>query len=315
METLNYSENQYDNIDISSVQWLQELNDRYKSSDSIDKELIKNEVNEMLKKWYNIYSEKQYNQFKVLLNSMDIVELCPFDTFWNFIDFDEYIDLQHKFSIKLTDWLFRLFPGTNLWFIDPVQWGYILDGNFHKELSFSYSDNTADNNQFNLNLDRKSENNCLLLKSQNEDLKNINTQLLQEKDLITQKNQELIEEVKALKENAQSINWWDNEKNNNQPDAEKIEDTIPKNQEYIVKSWDTLWDLVKKNYGLSSNRDIANCVNKLVKFNIENNNSWELSTDNTPDGIFGDKIFVNQKILFAWELIFRDQIFTLKKEK
>ena len=317
METLTYWENKHlENIDISSIQWLKDLNNMYQNFDSINKELLKNEVNEMLKKWYNIYSENQYNQLELLLYSMDIVELCPFNTFWNFIDFDEYIDLQHKFSIKLTDWLFRLFPGTNLWFIDPIQWGYISGGEFHKELNFSYSDNIADNNQFQVNLERKSEKNCLLLKSQNEDLKNINIQLLQEKDLISQENQELIAQVKELKNITQSVDWWDNKKNKNPAKVEKTEDNKPENKEYIVQKWDTLWDLVKTHYSLTSNRDIANCVNKLVKYNIENNtDNRNIAEDNTPDWIFWDKIYVWQKILLAWELKFRDQVFSLKKEK
>jgi hypothetical protein len=96
---------------------------------------------------------------------------------------------------------------------------------------------------------------------------------------------------------------------------EKSPENITEDQEYIVKNWDTLWQIVKMHYWLTSNRDIANCVNKLVKYNIENNNAWKLAEDNTPDGIFWDKIYVWQKILLAKELVFRNQKFHLKSKK
>jgi hypothetical protein len=88
-----------------------------------------------------------------------------------------------------------------------------------------------------------------------------------------------------------------------------------KDEVYTVKKWDKLWNIVKEKYSLTSNRDIANCVNKLVKYNVENNNAWKLQDDNTPDGIFGDKIYVDQKILLAEKLTFRKQEFILNSKE
>lgn len=88
---------------------------------------------------------------------------------------------------------------------------------------------------------------------------------------------------------------------------------LNKPESYTVESWDTLWKIVKEKYGLTSNRDIANCINKLVKYNVDNEDKRDIEDDNTPDGIFWDKIYVWQKILLANELIFRKQIFKRKK--
>lgn len=42
---------------------------------------------------------------------------------------------------------------------------------------------------------------------------------------------------------------------------------IPIVSKYIVQKWDTLWKIVKKQYGLTDTNDIANMVNALVKDN------------------------------------------------
>jgi hypothetical protein len=57
-------------------------------------------------------------------------------------------------------------------------------------------------------------------------------------------------------------------------------------------------------------------VNKLVKYNIEHNtDNRNIAEDNTPDGIFWDKIYVGQKIILAKELTFRKQIFQLNNQE
>lgn len=285
-------------------------------------EKIKWEISEkfknLLDKWVNIESKKKYDDIKFFMELFDFPKLPEY----NKIIFDTLTAVYqfgYNFSMRLEWNKYIIYPSSqykNAWMLNPSQLWYIESGIFYSEVSIFNRDNIADNNQLNLDLDKICDNNYVLLKSQNEELKKINKQLSQKRDILTQKNQKLIAEVKELKNNVEWWDLWNNQIDTNQNTSQKSPEKVSHVQEYTIQPWDTLWQIVKTHYNLTSNRDIANCVNKLVKYNIENNtDNRNIAEDNTPDWIFWDKIYAWQKILLAWELKFRDQVFSLKKEK
>jgi len=55
-------------------------------------------------------------------------------------------------------------------------------------------------------------------------------------------------------------------------------------QEYKIKSWDTLRNIVKRHYWLTSHKQISRFINKIVKHNTNKNNNKYLNIDNKPKG-------------------------------
>lgn len=54
---------------------------------------------------------------------------------------------------------------------------------------------------------------------------------------------------------------------------------------YEVKKWDTLWKIIREQYGVSDFTDIANILYKITQFN-QKNNSWENKVDfSKPDDL------------------------------
>lgn len=89
------------------------------------------------------------------------------------------------------------------------------------------------------------------------------------------------------------------------------EKVINKNQdeEYTIKKWDKLWNIVKEHYWLEDPRDIANAVNRVAKYNAEKWKTKTFSEDfNPPDGIIWDKIIIWKNIYLP------DTLMVLKKE-
>ncbi len=70
-------------------------------------------------------------------------------------------------------------------------------------------------------------------------------------------------------------------------------------QEYKIKHWDTLRNIVKKHYWLKNHKQIANYINTVVAYNLQNNHAKYLTIDNVPkwwDFIRWDVLKVNKKI-------------------
>lgn len=72
-------------------------------------------------------------------------------------------------------------------------------------------------------------------------------------------------------------------------------DLSESDSQYIVKKWDTLWKIVKREYWLLNNRDIANAINYIVKYN--SNKTLKSYDFPPPDWIKWDLIFV-------WNIIY-----------
>ena len=81
---------------------------------------------------------------------------------------------------------------------------------------------------------------------------------------------------------------------------QKLKEEVVEDESYVVKKRDTLWKIVKEKYWLTDNRDIANTVNSLVRYN---SNIKKMKTDVAPpDGIRGDIIIEGKTIILPWEL-------------
>lgn len=330
-------------IDIYKIEELL-LNNEINDTKKLEKSLIN-----MLNKWLNIQNERMYISMNRILNNLGLIKLCNFSEI-KAVNWYSLFTMWYEFSIKLEDDYIRIFPSTILtgfWIFNPTQLWYIYDGKFYGKLNNNISDNIINNNQFNFN-NQGTQN---LLNTQNQELITINEELRREQEeLLEQREQdriqildlqnqvntqqcpigEQVEEEGDIVEDVWEITVVDEVVENdthpnnqiewdtnlvvvqpivNTPD---IQETIPQDKDYIVKSGDNLWSIVKKYYWLMSNRDIANYVNKLVKYNITyNKDSRNIADDNTPDGIFWDKIYIGQKIILAKELTFNKKTIPL----
>lgn len=65
-----------------------------------------------------------------------------------------------------------------------------------------------------------------------------------------------------------------------------LKEEIVNDEPYTIQKRDNLWKIVKEKYWLTNNRDIANAVNALVKYN---KNVKSLKNDDNPDGWDGIK--------------------------
>mgnify|MGYP001766199763 CR=1 FL=1 len=79
-----------------------------------------------------------------------------------------------------------------------------------------------------------------------------------------------------------------------------LKNEVVDDEPYKIQKGDTLWKIVKEKYGLTDNRDIANTINSLVRYN---SSIKKLKTDVAPpDGIRWDLIIVWKNIILPWEL-------------
>lgn len=71
---------------------------------------------------------------------------------------------------------------------------------------------------------------------------------------------------------------------------QKLKEEVIEDEIYKIQKGDTLWKIVKDKYWLTDNRDIANTINSLVRYN---SNIKKMKTDVAPpDGIKWDLIIV-----------------------
>jgi len=62
-----------------------------------------------------------------------------------------------------------------------------------------------------------------------------------------------------------------------------LKEEVIADEDYKIEKGDTLWKIVKEKYNLTDNRDIANAINALVRYN---SNIKKMKTDIAPpDGI------------------------------
>lgn len=316
------------NLNIKS--WIDNLNNLYVNMKEEDKNYFKDEIINILSRGYNIFDKNHYDSLNSLFETLKLPLMCDFDDINNMIDGPNFLNLGYKFTLKLDNNTINIYPATALTFIDPRQAWYIRNWKYYENMILTKSEDVSDNISpyYNYNINNCVTDNQELLNSQNEELMQINEELREtQQNLLEQVEQNRLE-IQDLRNQLDQHNcedewliWYNivdieesNQINQNINDSEReVENNTDKS--YTVKSWDTLWQIVKQQYGLSSNRDIANCVNKLVKYNIAQNNAWKLAEDNTPDGIFWDKIYVGQKIMLADELTFRKQVFKLENKE
>ena len=291
--------------------------------------LEKNKLIETLEKWFNIQGKSDFNHLNNLLIYNGLPTLCSYELLSN-IDTWSIWTYDVKFTITYDqDAEIYYLHSPIEWYISSSFW-YIKNNQFIQKLDFWKIDAWFNNTSVPLiNKCLWTENtNLNLINSQNEELRQMNEKLRENQQNLLQQVAQNRREIEKLKVDIDThsckIDWWEWEhdgENDIENDTQihqseelvsiDIEDnTWPR--DYKVKSGDNMWNIVKTHYWLTSNRDIANCVNKLVKYNIEHDHAWKLADDNTPDGIFWDKLYVGQKILLAKELTFRKQKFTLQ---
>lgn len=283
---------------------------------------LKTSIENILVDGFNIENKQGYNSLKMLLEKHNIISLCWYQDIIDGYKIGERTN-QYQFSLSYNkdDWVVYVYPASNSWF--SSQCGYIQDGKYYESINI-FNIDIANNNSSILPIEVCEDNTVVEDVDENELLRQDNNKLrTQIQELQNQVNTQqcpIIEEVTEEEQVNQNVlnpinhNEWDinvvvHEQINNTVDVQNI---IPQDKDYIVKSWDNLWNIIKKYYGLTSNRDIANYVNKLVKYNLAHNtDNRNIADDNTPDGIFGDKIYVGQKIILAKELTFRNKTISL----
>lgn len=79
-----------------------------------------------------------------------------------------------------------------------------------------------------------------------------------------------------------------------------LEPEVPQDREYSVKKWDHLWKIIRREYEVTNNTDVANIANKIIEVNPFLNNN-------------PNKILPWQKIILPREITIREKIFTYKK--
>ena len=96
------------------------------------------------------------------------------------------------------------------------------------------------------------------------------------------------------------ISHVDQIRKESQDRLQKLKEEVVEDEIYKIQKGDTLWKIVKDKYWLTDNRDIANTVNSLVRYN---SNIKKMKTDVAPpDGIKWDLIIVWKTIILPWEL-------------
>lgn len=249
---------------------------------------LKQEFTKMLELWFNVMDENSYESLKKLAKKILDFDMCDYaeitsrglKEYWR----EEWWEKYHEFSMTLDsdNKRINLHPyhewpsASSFWYIKD--WKFIKDYQF---LEFDKaSNNTSEISQELLNLLEEVD--------QWAGLENPPEEVVDQGEDILEDNTGLIEEPVVVE------------------DVEKVD------IEYDVKKWDTLWSLAKEYYSLTSNRDIANVVNKIVKYNLENGWKSSLSFDKTNDGIKWDRIYVGDKIKLPPTLQFREQVFNRK---
>lgn len=239
----------------------------------------------ILEKWFNVTDEESFNSLKKLLKSFNIADLS------------NYNEIQKLTSDKLTrnNVKFTLTFDKNskkIYVYPPIIWyfsiplGSIENWIFKKWTHFTKFDFWYNN----------------VSKIAINDINDLKNELEKPVKNTTNKKEEIIIPSTKPVIKTSVIPKIDKK--------EKVNSEI----EYKVVRWDSLWNIVKKHYNLTDNTDIANCINKLVKYNVEKWNPNKLLQDVTKDKILWDKIYAKKDILLlAPELKFRKQVFSLKK--
>lgn len=238
-------------------------------------------LEDMLQEWLIIENISQLNILKNLLSHNNIFYLQNVSE----IDWNN----MWKMSIQKVWETVKVFPmnySMKIWENGPFGQAYELsqDGTIEKNINRDFQINTSNldtvdswMDELNKNLSQIDTQNYVLNPNKNQE-NNSETEISEKIDDISEDtmNQENpVENVEIIEDTTPAAeNLWD--ENKPQENIEKNEEI--KNKSYEVQKDDTLWQIIREQYGISDYTDIANTLYKIKQFN-DTNNFWENKVD------------------------------------
>ncbi len=221
-------------------------------------------LEDMLQEWLIIENISQLNILKNLLSHNNI----------SYLQNISEADLNNiwKISIQKVWEVVKVFPmnySMKIWENGPFGQAFELsqDGTIEKNIDRDFQINTS-------NLDTVES----WMDELNKNLSQIDTQnyvLDPNKNQEDNRETEISEKIDDIQEDIIiQENLWD--ENKPQENSEKNDEI--KNKKYEVQKGDTLWQIIREQYGISDYTDIANTLYKIKQFN-DRNNSWENKVD------------------------------------
>ncbi len=238
-------------------------------------------LEDMLQEWLIIENISQLNVLKNLLSHNNISYLK------NISEMD--LDNIWKISIQKVWDVVKVFPmnySMKIWENGPFGQAFELsqDGTIEKNIDRDFQINTSNvdtveswMDELNNNLSQIDTQNYFLDPNKNQE-DNRETEISEkindiQEDTINQENS--VEDVEIIEDTTPIIeNVWD--ENKPQENIEHNEEI--KNKSYEVQKGDTLWQIIREQYGISDYTDIANTLYKIKQFN-DTNNFWENKVD------------------------------------
>ena len=238
-------------------------------------------LEDMLQEWLIIENISQLNILKNLLSHNNISYLQ------NISEAD--LNSIWKISIQKVWEVVKVFPmnySMKIWENGPFGQAFELsqDGTIEKNIDRDFQINTANldtveswMDELNKNLSQIDTQNYVLDPNKNQE-DNREAEISEkigdiQEDIINQEksveNIEITEDTTPIIENP-----WDETKP--QENSEKNDEI--KNKKYEVQKGDTLWQIIREQYGISDYTDIANTLYKIKQFN-DVNNFWENKVD------------------------------------
>lgn len=249
----------------------------------VKNELLKLSLNDSLKKWINIINETQYKRWVKLLKEHNIIDLSN-------TSFSDISKDWLSFAIKRIndDEYITVFSTYSLLWMNPngpfSKWGIVHDGwKFEKVLDTWISHQTNSDWIKLLDLEEKKSGACdtdSKKEKSNTQKKSIRTPAVYSKE---------------------PAKWVKSEPKQTPKTTESLLPTL--DTIYTVKRWDSLWNITKTFYPHADNRELANIINALVRYNKIQ--SKLLTLDNKPpqwDWIKWDTIIIWKTILIPTEL-------------
>lgn len=238
-------------------------------------------LEDMLQEWLIIENISQLNILKNLLSHNNI----------SYLQNVSEIDWNNMWKISIqkvweTVKVFQMNYSLKIWENGPFGQAYELsqDGTKEKNINRDFQINTSNldtvdswMDELNKNLSQIDTQNYVLDPNKNQE-NNSETEISEKIDDISEDtmNQENpVENVEIIEDTIPTAeNLWD--ENKPQENIEKNEEI--KNKSYEVQKDDTLWQIIREQYGISDYTDIANTLYKIKQFN-DTNNFWENKVD------------------------------------
>ena len=241
-------------------------------------------LEDMLQEWLIIENISQLNILKNLLSHNNI----------SYLQNISEADLNNiwKISIQKVWEVVKVFPmnySMKIWENGPFGQAFELsqDGTIEKNIDRDFQINTS-------NLDTVES----WMDELNKNLSQIDTQnyvLDPNKNQEDNRETEISEKIDDIQEDIIiQENLWD--ENKPQENSEKNDEI--KNKKYEVQKGDTLWQIIREQYGISDYTDIANTLYKIKQFN-DRNNSWENKVDFSKP----DTLKISQQLLLPDNII------------